>query len=337
MAWWLKRVYWTNERADADHWRRWEWLTDPPGRDSKWWEDEDPPNLGEPYPRHGPHYAKGDLIIVCIAGSHGCPDDLVRKCPAIYKVMAEPRWDPDGVDHSLPDEVEWGKEGDRWGVRTRVSCVYAVDSQDGPYPEAFGAELRPGNRSPHTGLDDTVGLRAKRLLEQAEHGGMDEPPAPRDSQGRVTQIPIEEGDVEGYSITTKAETRRAERKERRLVADYVKYLGEPSEIVHRHKIDAPDAAGPLYSDIFNKARRQLIEAKAHATRSDVRMAIGQLADYARFIQPPPGCAILLPAKPSSDLIDLLNRQGISAIWREGPGFSDNADGRFTHNARGDAQ
>ncbi len=328
MSYWLKRVYWTNERDDARHWRDWEWLTDPPGRESEWWEREDLPKPGETNPRHGPRYQEGDLIVVCIAGSRGCPDYLVRRCPAIYRVVAAPRWNPDGVDAGLPDDAEWGKEGDRWGVMTQVSCIHAVNSQDGPYPEAFRAELRPGSRSPHIGLDNAIGQEAKRVLEQIERG-IDVPPAQPEHQGRATQVPIEEGDVEGYDVTSKAETKRAHRKERRLVADYVKYLGEPPEMVHRHKIDAPDAAGPLYSDIFNKARRQLIEAKANATRGDARMAIGQLADYARFIEPPPGRAILLPTKPSQDVIDLLNSQGISAIWREGPGFRDNAGGVFT--------
>jgi len=50
---------------------------------------------------------------------------------------------------------------------------------------------------------------------------------------------------------------------------------EQEEIVRRHKINAPNAAGPLYSDIFNKARRQLIEAKADSSRGSVRMAIGR--------------------------------------------------------------
>jgi hypothetical protein len=329
MGWWLKRVYWTNKRDDADHWRTWKLLTDPPGRNSKWWEREDPPEPGETYPRHGPHYEEGDLIVVCIAGSRGCPANLVRRCPAIYRVMAEPRWNPDGVDEDLSDDDQRRSEGDRsWDVMTPVSCVHAVNSQDGPYPEAFGAELRPGSRSPHIGLDNAIGQEAKRVLEQIERG-IDVPPTQPEHQGRATQAPIEEGDVEGYDATSRAETKRAHRKERRLVADYVKYLGEPSKIVHRHKIDAPDTAGPLYSDIFNKARRQLIEAKANATRGDVRMAIGQLADYARFIKPPPDRAVLLPAKPSQDVIDLLNSQGISAVWREGPGFRDNAEGAFT--------
>jgi hypothetical protein len=334
MAWWLKRVYWTSERKDASHWRTWEWLTDPPGRGSEWWEHEDPPRTGETNPRHGPHYQRGDLIVVCLAGSRRCPPELVRRCPAIYEVIAEPQWDPDRVDAGLDaDGSEWGKDGDRWGVMTHVSCLNAVDSQDAPYPEAFGAELRSGSQSPHISLDDTGGLEARRLLEQIESGfNKPRPSAQPAGRAKVTPLPIEQGDVEGYDVTSKSETRRAHRKERRLVADYVEYLGDPGEIVHRHKIDAPGAAGPLYSDIFHKRRRQLIEAKASTSRGDIRMAIGQLADYARFIEPPLDRAILLPAKPSQDLVELLNRQGISAIWREGPGFQDNADGRFTHNA-----
>lgn len=329
MSWWLKRVYWTNERDDADHWRDWEWLTDPPGRDSDWWEQEELPKPGETNPRHGPRYQVDDLVIVCIAGSRRCPDDLVRRCPAIYRIVGTPQWNPDGVDEGLPDDHMWGKEGDRWGVMTQVACVHAVASKDGPYPEAFGAELRPGSRSPRIGLDDTIGQEAKRLLEQIEGGIGNPSPDQPAHKSPATQVPIEEGDVEGYDVTSKAETRRAHRKERRLVADYVKFLGESSEIVHRHKINAPDAAGPLYSDIFNKARRQLIEAKADSSRGSVRMAIGQLADYARFIDPPIDRAILLPAKPSQDLIELLKAQGVDAIWREGPGFHDNAGGGFT--------
>jgi hypothetical protein len=329
MSWWLKRVYWTNERDDARHWRDWEWLTDPPGRDSDWWEKEELPKPGETNPRHGPRYQEGDFIIVCIAGSRACPDDLIRRCPAIYRVVAVPRWNPDGVDAGLPNDGEWGKEGDRWGVMTHVSYVHAVDSQSGPYPEAFGAELRPGSRSPHMGLDDTIGQEAKRLLEQIERGSTVPPIAQPERESRVTEVPIEEGDIEGYDVTSKAETKRAHRKERRLVADYVKYLGESSEIVCRHKIAAPDAAGPLYSDIFNKRRNQLIEAKADSSRGNVRMAIGQLVDYARFIDSPTDRAILLPAKPPRDLIELLKGQGISVIWREGPEFCDTAGGAFT--------
>jgi hypothetical protein len=59
------------------------------------------------------------------------------------------------------------------------------------------------------------------------------------------------------------------------------------------------------------------------------MAIGQLADYARFLDRDADRALLLEARPHPDRIDLLSTQGIKVIWREGSGFADNAGGAFT--------
>lgn len=58
------------------------------------------------------------------------------------------------------------------------------------------------------------------------------------------------------------------------------------------------------------------------------MAIGQLADYARFIDPSPQLAVLLEAKPDLDLEQLLSSQNIAVIWPRGDGFHDNAGGQF---------
>jgi hypothetical protein len=44
------------------------------------------------------------------------------------------------------------------------------------------------------------------------------------------------------------------------------------------------------------------------------MAIGQLADYARLVDPAPVKAILLPQQPRSDLCDLLRLEEITAVW-----------------------
>ena len=77
-----------------------------------------------------------------------------------------------------------------------------------------------------------------------------------------------------------------------------------------------------------RSRDQLIEAKAGSTRNEVRMAIGQLADYGRFANPETRTAVLLDVKPHPDLLVLLETQGIAAVWREDKGFADNADGKF---------
>jgi hypothetical protein len=54
----------------------------------------------------------------------------------------------------------------------------------------------------------------------------------------------------------------------------------------------------------------------------------RLFDYRRLVQPAPACAILLPARPREDIEELLKAAQISAIWKEGNTFVDNANGAF---------
>ncbi len=49
------------------------------------------------------------------------------------------------------------------------------------------------------------------------------------------------------------------------------------------------------------------------------MAIGQLMDYARFVDPPVGRTILLPEEPRPDLIALAKSKGIDVVTPNGEG------------------
>jgi hypothetical protein len=64
---------------------------------------------------------------------------------------------------------------------------------------------------------------------------------------------------------------------------------------------------------------QLIEAKASADRDDVRMALGQLLDYARYVRHD-SLAVLTPDPVSDDLAMLLAGHGITNIYVDGGGF-----------------
>lgn len=330
MSWWLKRVYWSEQREDASSWLRWSELTDPPGRKSKWWKSEPQPRRGDVYPRHGPHYNRGDLIVICVAQGRGSPDDLARRCPAIYEVGGEPRWDPDLAD-SERETTRWGRDGDKWGVLTPVTCIHAVNTRNAPHAESFGFELMPGNQAVFMALDDVFGEQAKRMLEEGE-GRRPPRRRTRSNTGNptVTRVPIEEGDVEGYDVRTKAESRKAQRAEHRLVVAYTRYLRQQGDSADASKIKTVGGHATLYTDVFNYTRNHLIEAKAHGSREEVRMALGQLADYGRYyVDTTPDRAILLPAKPAPELMALLESQHVAVIWREGTGFCDNAGGRFT--------
>lgn len=67
---------------------------------------------------------------------------------------------------------------------------------------------------------------------------------------------------------------------------------------------------------YDGSRDLLIEAKPDADKGSIRIAIGQLFDYARHRtrQPATDLVLLTIARPTSDYIDLLNDLDITAIW-----------------------
>jgi hypothetical protein len=64
----------------------------------------------------------------------------------------------------------------------------------------------------------------------------------------------------------------------------------------------------------------VVEAKGSVSREAFRMALGQLADYRRFLNKP-ACAILLPTPPSADLRALASAEGIQLWWAVRDGFA----------------
>ena len=63
----------------------------------------------------------------------------------------------------------------------------------------------------------------------------------------------------------------------------------------------------------------LYEAKGVATREAIRMAVAQLLDYSRHVPTNPTLAVLLPALPATDLLNLLAGQGIRCVYETSPG------------------
>jgi hypothetical protein len=266
MGWWLKLVYWTDEREDAAYWKALSWISDSPGSKSPRWRHQTRPRRNRVLPPYGPRYEIGDRLVVCIANARGCPKDLVRRCPAILEVTEEPRWDPDLVDR----EGSRPHEGDRWAVVTSVISLHAVDPHDGPGVALIDVKPRSIRQQSHINLDDWQGQEAQRLLERigSPEGGRKSSPR-RKQQARVTLIPVEQGQVEGYRVAGTLDVKRACRSEHRLVADYASYLRQCGDTVHRHKIDVPGGAGPLYSDVFNETRLRWRPYDLHRDHRDI--------------------------------------------------------------------
>jgi len=116
--------------------------------------------------------------------------------------------------------------------------------------------------------------------------------------------------------------RTVKRWEGRLTTAYKAFLAAEGHEVKSFQITVAGVAGPLRADLYDVTDNVLYEAKGTVRRNDVRMAIGQLLDYRRHINVPPGLrlAVLLPGDPGDDLRDLLERENIALVIRTEDGF-----------------
>lgn len=131
----------------------------------------------------------------------------------------------------------------------------------------------------------------------------------------VTEIPVEQAITESTLIEGDREPYTAERREQKLVRDFVASLESAGHEICRLQLRPPREPAPIFCDLYDKTTNTLYEAKGTVARNAIRMAIGQLADYVRFVQPSPQKALLVPQKPRGDLCDLLAGENVTIVWR----------------------
>lgn len=141
-------------------------------------------------------------------------------------------------------------------------------------------------------------------------------------------VPIEQQQTERAFVTPNHQPYEAERREQRLVLELEAFLRRREHEVSRKRIVPPGEARPLFTDLYDATTGTLVEAKGTVERNSIRMAIGQLADYKRFVDDgkPQQLAVLVPSEPRPDLRDLLASQGIGWIYPNGEGFTDSSRG-----------
>lgn len=131
---------------------------------------------------------------------------------------------------------------------------------------------------------------------------------------QVSVIPVERHELiySRSGITSLSTLRPEARLEKRLCL-FLTRQGHPvSRLQIRHTKDC----SPLFTDVWVGSANLLIEAKASASRDGIRQAIGQLADYTRFLDKA-NRAILLPNRPEKDLVKLAHSQQAALIWPGG--------------------
>ncbi len=141
-----------------------------------------------------------------------------------------------------------------------------------------------------------------------------------DPKVTVEGVPPEVVDVTDFTRRSGPQS-VASRDEAVLERDFRAYLESRGGYPVRKQIRIPGHARALVTDTFDRASNTLYEAKGTATRESIRMAIGQLLDYRRFISPEPACAILLQVRPAQDLVDLIHASGFSLVHRDEVGFN----------------
>lgn len=137
------------------------------------------------------------------------------------------------------------------------------------------------------------------------------------------ELPVEANNADEYARQRPDEPAMAVRREAALVGRYTAWLSAQGQPTVRHRVPLPDG-GYLFTDVFNKATDELIEAKASAARTYVRSGLGQLLDYGRFVSHQRK-GLLLPLQPSEDLLRLLTDHGCAAIWEEQTGSFERRD------------
>jgi hypothetical protein len=183
-------------------------------------------------------------------------------------------------------------------------------------------KLHPDRNPYHKALCDWLELKLTRRRNQHRPEG----------ESKTTEAALKKlshsAELE-YQVRTRDKVAIARKKEEILVRRYHKWLGARKRKLHiasyhRLRCDAYEERGNL--------RGNLIEAKASTKREYIRMAVGQLFEYAylgRKRLGRPNMAILLPEKPEPETLEWLSDLNIRAIWQDKEKFRDNANGLFT--------
>ncbi|HWI97191.1 MAG TPA: hypothetical protein VNS60_14110 [Solirubrobacterales bacterium] len=158
-----------------------------------------------------------------------------------------------------------------------------------------------------------------RLLPVGITAPIEPSPVERLERRRVKMIPVERQWTE-ESLVRPGGPYTAKRREQKLVHSYEAKLEKEGHKIGRLQLWPPGEPAPFLTDLYDATTNTLIEAKSSVARTSFRMAIGQLADYARLVKPTtPRKAILLPERPRRDLIKLAKGEGISVIWAKPDG------------------
>jgi hypothetical protein len=134
---------------------------------------------------------------------------------------------------------------------------------------------------------------------------------------QVDFVSVEEQNTERAFVVPDREPYEMERAEAGLVHRYRRFLLSRGHNVSRAKIIPPGEGAPLYSDLWDETTGELVEAKASVARDHIRMAVGQMLDYRRFVSGAKTFTILVPQRPRDDLVAFIHSVGLGVLYPDG--------------------
>ncbi|MGO8787808.1 MAG: hypothetical protein ACLQVL_10560 [Terriglobia bacterium] len=189
------------------------------------------------------------------------------------------------------------------------------------------AELHPANNKDHRRVCEWLEGQLSSKREMGREKNRPNTDTPHQKNAPVTHVSAPPGNYQlDFKVHTKSQVITAKKSEARLLARYRQWLKWQGRRLQTFKCNK------LQCDGFEERRRNLIEAKGTTSREHLRMAVGQVLDYAYQSKKEFGAlkkAILVPKKPDGNLEQWLRSLDIGLIWPEKGTFRDNAKEDFT--------
>jgi 5-methylcytosine-specific restriction protein A len=211
-------------------------------------------------------------------------------------------------------------DGFETGTRTKRQVYlgeFEVD-RDLPFVRAEAPDTEGVLRSVLVFRLHPIGRVLRRESERSETGD-----APASTEAVLDDTPLRTpplGAEVGTETTTNptftitpAAAVEGVRREALLSDRFQAFLEFHGRTVRRYRVKPAGSLSTLLTDLYDVTASVLYEAKAASTRECVRMAIGQLLDYRRFVPPASRLALLVPTPPALDLIDLLEDLNIDLV------------------------
>ncbi len=277
----------------------------------EWWESEDEPLDEWTLGWHAPQVQAGDRFALWVSGKGAgvyATGRIVGAARAVPEHESDPYWrdPPTGPVWKVPLDTE---------LYLFDSPVRKADlARDPVFARALILRM-PGYRNP-------IPIEPEEWSALAQHlpGGAARDRAKRraaTSEGEVVVTERRRGAAtEAITVASPAQERTRSYREMALVAAYERFLGRDLPI----RTARLPSGERLVIDGYDPEADMLIEAKASASRQDIRMAIGQLLDYRRHLAPLAQMVVLLPEAPSDDLVDLLRSLGIGLVIQDDERF-----------------